>query len=124
MGKDENYHRAGRALLPFDVTVAQLFILWIVSAIRFDAEGNCTAWRSHLLCLEHQLKGSALLERVYFGWCDFLMSRPRSSFLRSRAERKIGKPHHECGILYASVRRWMQAYLGKKCVCVCFNVDF
>jgi hypothetical protein len=88
MGKDENYHRARRAMLPFDVTVAQLFILWIVSAIHFDAESNCIARRSHLLCLEHQLKGSALLERVCFGWCDFLMSKSRSSFLRNLAERK------------------------------------
>jgi len=27
-------------MLPFEVTVAQLFILWIVSAIRFDAESK------------------------------------------------------------------------------------
>ena len=123
--KDDNYHRARRATLPSDVSATQLFILWIVSAIRFDAEGNCTARRSHLLCLQQQLKDTPLLERVYFGWCDFLMSRSRSSLLRSRAERekKIGKPpHHEYGILYALVRRWMQACLGKKCVCVCVCV--
>jgi len=68
--------------------VAQLFILWIVSAIHFDAERNYIARRSHLLCLEHQLKGMTLLERVDFSWCDFLMSKSRSSLLRSPAERK------------------------------------
>jgi len=41
--------------------------------------------------VEHQLKVTALLERVYFGWSDFLMSESRSSFLRSRAERGGGE---------------------------------
>ena len=40
MERQKKYHRARRAMLPFEVTVAQLFILWIVSAIRFDAESK------------------------------------------------------------------------------------
>jgi hypothetical protein len=75
--------KLGRPLLPFDVTVAQLFILWIVSTNRVDAESTCTVRRSHLLRLEHQVKGRTLLERVYFCWCDFFMSKSRISLFKT-----------------------------------------
>jgi len=76
---------------PGPQNVAQLFILWIISAIHFDAERNFIARRSHLLCLERQLKVSELLEGVYFGCRDVLMSKSRSSLLRSHAEREKKK---------------------------------
>jgi hypothetical protein len=50
MGKDENYHRAGRAMLPCDVTVAQLFILWMFQP--FVLKQKATALRgAHIYCV-------------------------------------------------------------------------